>query len=319
MLRLLPVAVLLLAGCARHFVAEKPKDVVSPWLGAQAVWLSTGPETEARVLVAVNARRGVRLRNALLGTDHDPPCSSDRTFLALELDGAAVTRGPVELAGSHVLEVAFRDDRDFARLEAGGTVDLSLELGKGRGCVRIPLLGAPAAPEWKPTAEPRFAMGAELESSFIRYRDPRRVAPVAGGGFWFGMETEKHRVFLLQSSAYTSNPTSKASGHIALTAGAARKLLLAGPFAASLAAGYQADWYFARDGQSEHSTRHFLHGPMLTPVLSYSLASARRLPTARGGTLSLELGAPTLLWFGAPGANGVTVTGGLTVGCFGVF
>jgi hypothetical protein len=317
--RLLAVLALPLAGCARDFVPAKLEKVESPWLVARAVWLSTGPATEARVLLVTNARRGVRLRNALLGIDREAPCSSARTFVSLDRDGVRVERGPLDVAGPHLLDLEFRDDRDFARLEAGGTVDLSLELGSGLGCVRIPLLGLPAAPDWQPTPEPRFAMGAELESSFLRYRDPGRVAPVAGGGFWFGVESERNRLFLLQSAAYTSNPTSKASGHIALTAGAARKLLVLGPFAASVGAGYQTDWYFARDGQSEHSTRHFLHGPVLSPSLSYSLASSRHLATARGGTLSLELGAPTLLWFGAPGASGVTVVGGLTVGCFGVF
>jgi hypothetical protein len=107
--------------------------------------------------------------------------------------------------------------------------------------------------------------------------------------------------------------------HIALTLGAAHELLVHGPFAASLGAGYQTDWYFARDGQSERSTRHFLHGPMFAPGVSYSLSSSRYLPTARGGTLALELRAPTQLWFRAPGATGATVVGGFTFGCYGVF
>jgi hypothetical protein len=317
--RLLVALVLPLAGCARDFVPRKIEKVDSTWLAARAVWLSTGPNTEARVLLVVNGHRGVRLRNALLGVDRDPPCSSDRTFVSLERDGVSIERAPVELAGPHLLGLEFRDDRDFARLEAGGTVDLSLELGNGHGCVRIPLVGLPSAPDWRPTPEPRFAMGAELESSFIRYRDPANVAPIAGGGFWFGVETARNRLFLLQSSAYTSNPTSKASGHIALTAGGAHKFFVAGSFAASIGAGYQTDWYFARDGQSEYSTRHFLHGPLVAPAASISLGGSRYLPTARGGTLSLELSAPTLLWFGAPGAFGPTVVGGLTIGCFGVF
>jgi hypothetical protein len=317
--RLLVALALPLAGCARDFVPRELEKVDSTWLATRAVWLSTGPETEVRVLLVVNGHRGVRLRNALLGVDHTPPCSSDRTFVSLERDGERVERAPVELDGPHFLGLEFRDDRDFARLEAGGTIDLALELGSGNGCVRIPLLGLPSAPEWRPTPEPRFAMGAQLESSFIRYRDPANVAPIAGGGFWFGVETERSRLFLLQSAAYTSNPTSKASGHIALTAGGARKLLLAGPFAASLGAGYQTDWYFEREGQSEYSTRHFLHGPVFAPAASLSLGSSRYLPTARGGTLSLELTAPTLLWFGAPGSDGPTVVGGLTFGCYGVF
>jgi hypothetical protein len=317
--RLLAVLALPLAGCARDFVPDQLVKVDSPWLAARAVWLSTGPRTEARLLLVTNARRGVRLRNALLGVAAEPPCTSDRTFVSLERDGARVERGPVDLAGPHTLGLEFRDDREFARLEAGGTVDLSLELGSGRGCVRVPLLGVASAPDWQPTEEARFAMGAEFESSFIRYRDPGNVAPVAGGGFWFGVESARNRFYLLQSAAYTSNPTSKASGHVALAAGAARKLVLAGPLAASVGAEYQADWYFARDGQSERSTRHFLHGPALAPSVSYSLQSGRHLATARGGTLSLELRAPTLLWFGAPGASGVTVVGGATVGCFGVF
>jgi hypothetical protein len=316
---LLVALALPVVGCARDFVPVELKKVDSTWLAARAVWLSTGPDTEARVLLVVNGHRGVRLRNAVLSVGHDPPCSSDRTFTSLERDGVRVETGPVEVAGPHLLDLEFRDDRDFARLEAGGTVDLSLELGNGNGCVRIPLLGLPAAPDWRPTPEPRFAMGAELESSFIRYRDPARVAPIAGGGFWFGVESERNRLFLLQSSAYTSNPTSKASGHIALTAGGAHRLFVAGPFAAAIGAGYQADWYFARDGQSERSTRHFLHGPMVAPSASLSLGESRYLPTARGGTLSLELSAPTLLWFRAPGAGGPTVVGGLSVGCFGVF
>jgi hypothetical protein len=58
---------------------------------------------------------------------------------------------------------------------------------------------------------------------------------------------------------------------------------------------------------------------VLTPSASFSLGSSRYLPTARGGTLSLEVSAPTLLWFGAPGAGGPTVVGGLTIGCYGVF
>jgi hypothetical protein len=317
--RLLVALALPLVGCARDFVPLELKKVDSTWLSARAVWLSTGPDTEARVLLVVNGHRGVRLRNALLSVDDDPPCSSDRTFTSLDRDGVRIERGPVDLAGPHFLGLEFRDDRDFARLEAGGTVDLSLELGNGNGCVRIPLLGLPAAPDWRPTPEPRFAMGAQLESSFIRYRDPANVAPIAGGGFWFGVESERNRLFLLQSSAYTSNPTSKASGHISLTAGGARQLLVAGSFAASIGAGYQTDWYFARAGQSERSTRHFLHGPMVAPSTSLTLGESRDLPTARGGTLSLELSFPTLLWFGAPGAGGPTVVGGLTVGCFGVF
>lgn len=319
MRRLLAVLALPLAGCARDFVPEKLQKVDSPWLAARAVWLSTGPGTEARVLLVVNGHRGVRLRNALLGVDGEVPCSADRTFVSLDRDGVRVERGPVELAGPHFLGLEFRDDREFARLEAGGTVDLSLALGSGRGCVRVPLLGLPNAPVWRPTAEPRFAMGAELESSFIRYRDPSNVAPVAGGGFWFGVEQGRNRLFLLQSAAYTSNPTSKASGHIALTLGGARKLVVAAPFAVSVSAGYQTDWYFAREGQTERATRHFLHGPLVAPTLSYSLGSGERLPTARGGTLSLELGAPTLMWLGAPGVSGATVVGGVTLGCFGTF
>jgi hypothetical protein len=317
--RLLALLAFPLAGCARDFVPRELVKVDSPWLTARAVWLSTGPETEARVLLVVNGRRGVRLANALLGVNGAVPCSSDRTFVSLERDGVRVERGPVELGGPHFVALEFRDDRNFSRLEAGGTIDLMLEVGSGRGCVRVPLLGVPSAPEWQPTPEPRFAMGAEFESSFIRYRDPANVAPIAGGGFWFGVESERNRLYLLQSSAYTSNPTSKASGHIALTLGAAHELLVHGPFAASLGAGYQTDWYFARDGQSERSTRHFLHGPMFAPGVSYSLSSSRYLPTARGGTLALELRAPTQLWFRAPGATGATVVGGFTFGCYGVF
>lgn len=317
--RPLLAVVLLLAGCARDFVPVEGKDVRSPWLGARADWLSTGPDTEARVLLAVKARPGVRLKNALLGVDNEPPCSSDRTFTALEVDGHGVTRGPLELDGRHALMLAFRDDREFARLEAGATVDLSLELENSAGCVRVPLLGVATAPEWRPTPEPRFAMGAELESSFIRYRDPSRVAPVAGGAFWFGVERDRSRLFLRQSAAYTSNPTSKASGHIAFAAGGAHKLVLADAFAASLSVGYETDLYFARDGQSEHSTRHFIHGPVLTPSLSYALTSSRHLPTASAGTLALELAAPTRFWFHVPAASGATVVGGLTIGCYAVF
>lgn len=319
MRRLLAVLAFPLAGCARDFVPVEIKKVDSQWLAVRALWLSTGPRTEARVMLVVNGHRGVRLRNALLGVDAEAPCSSHRTFVSLERDGVTVEQGPLDLAGPHFLGVEFRDDHDFAKLEAGGAVDLALELGNGRGCVRVPLLGTPSAPEWRPTAEARFAMGAELESTFIRYRDPANVAPVAGGGFWFGVERERNRLFLLQSAAYTSNPTSKASGHIALTLGGARKLVISGPFAASVGAGYQTDWYFAREGQSERSQRHFLHGPMLAPSISYSLGSSRYLATARGGTLSLELSAPTLLWLGAPGAGGPTIVGGLTLGCYGVF
>jgi len=308
-----------LSGCAADFHAPAPKTVASPWLNARAVELSTGPQAEVRVRLLTAGRPGVRLRNALLARGATPPCTSDKTFVSFSRDGVPIEKGPVAVGGTHELEIVFDDDPPFGRLEADGAVDLPIESDDGHGCVRVPLLGGASAPEWENVDAPRFAMGAEIESFPIAYRDPAGVSPIGGAGFWFGVEDAKHRLFLLQSAAFTSNPTSEASGHLGFTLGGNRTLALLGPVSAKLSAGYQGDIYFAREPFEQRATRHFLHGPVVTPALSIPLSQGPYPPTARGGTLHLELGLPTLLWFRAPDAGGPTVAGGVTFGCYGVF
>jgi hypothetical protein len=320
-LRFLLGLTLLLAapGCAREFYAPRGAIVASPWLNARAARLLTGPKAEVHVEILVTAVSGVRLRNALLSDGGPPPCTSGATFRSLALDGVPARSGPLPLGGAHRLDIVFHDEPPFRLLETKGAVDLDLEHEGGHGCVRVSILGEPAASAWEPVDAPRFAMGAEVESYPFRYRDHGRVTPIGGAGFWFGVEDAKHRAFILQTAAFTSQPTSRASGHLALTLGVARTLIATGPLSAKISAGYQADGYFARETQEQRATRHFVHGPLLAPQVSLALPSGVHAASARGGTLSLELGAPTLVWFGAPGARGVTLLGGLTFGCFGVF
>jgi len=269
--------------------------------------------------VQVAGRRGVRLKNALLTVGSAPPCSSDRTFTKLERDGVGVAKGPLSLEGSHRLTLAFRDEPRLARLEAGAAIDLVIESDEGQGCVRVPLLGVTGAPHWHPKNELRYAMGARFLSFPIRYRDPADVTPIAGAAFWFGVQDLEQRAYIEDRAAFTEAPISHASGHLALTAAYARKQKLGGPLEASLALGYQIDGYFALEPGHEHSSRHLLHGPELTPAISVGLVPGRYPPTALGGTLHLEIGAPTLFLFGAPDTSGPTIVGGFTFGCFGVF
>jgi hypothetical protein len=306
------------SACASDFRPRSTTTVESPWANVRAVRLSTGPRTEVRVRLLVNANERVRLRNALLAASETPPCTSDKTFVTFERDGSRVLNAPIAIDGAHRFDITFDDRPGFQRLEDDGAVDLVLERDGGHGCVRVPLLGE-RAPDWQSTDEPRFAMGAEVESYPLRYRDHGRLTPIGGAGFWFGAEDANHRVFLLQSAAFTSGPTSRASGHIGLTLGGARRLVSGGPLSFKVVAAYQGDLYYARESDEQRAVRHTLHGPLLGPLLSLDLGRGRYAPATAGGTLHLELGAPTLLWFGAPGARGVTLVGGVTFGCFGVF
>lgn len=308
-----------LSACSADFRAPAPKTVESPWLNARAVRLSTGPKAEVRVRLLTAGRPGVRLRNALLARGATPPCTSEKTFVSLSRDGVPVKAGPVAVGGTHEIEIVFDDDPPFERLEANGAVDLPLEVDGGHGCVRVPLLGTANAPDWETVDAPRFAMGAQIESFPIGYRDPSGVSPIGGAGFWFGVEDTKNRLYLLQSAAFTSKATSQASGHLGFTLGGAHSLAAFGPFTAKLGAGYQGDIYFEREALEQRATRHFLHGPVVTPALSMAVPQGPYPPTAQGGILHLEFGLPTLLWFGAPDAGGPTIAGGFTFGCYGVF
>jgi len=315
----LALLALVLSACSADFRAPAPKTVESPWLNARAVRLSTGPHAEVRVWLLTAGRPGVRLRNALLSPGASPPCTSEKTFVSLSRDGVPIEKGPVAVGGTHELELVFDDEPPFGRLEADGAVDLPVEADGGHGCVRVPLLGGASAPAWESIDAPRFAMGAEIQSFPIPYRDPAGVSPIGGAGFWFGVEDAKNRLYLLQSAAFTSKATSQASGHLGFTLGGARTVALLGPIAAKISAGYQGDIYFEREDLDQGATRHFLHGPVVTPALSMAVPQGPYPPTAQGGLLHLELGLPTLLWLGAPDAGGPTIAGGFTFGCYGVF
>ncbi len=291
----------------------------SPWVNARPDELATGPAATFVTSVQVAGRRGVRLRNALLATSSSAPCSSTLTFTRLKRDGVDITAGPLSLEGSHRLTFTFRDEPRLARLDAGAAIDLAIEDDDGSGCVRVPLVGGTSAPRFRPKNELRYAMGARLRSFPLQYRDRGNVAPLGGAAFWFGVQDLAQRAYIEESASFTNNPISRASGHLALAAAYARKLSLGGPFEASLAFGYQLDGYFAREPGEERSRRHLLHGPELTPAVSVALVPGNHPATTLGGTLHLEIGVPTVVLLGAPNAEGATVVGGFTFGCFGVF
>jgi len=100
---------------------------------------------------------------------------------------------------------------------------------------------------------------------------------------------------------------------VALAAGADRVVWQEGPLAFLFGAGYDFvfTFYRAPDAQKAES-RYFLHGPRLTPSLSFTFLPSTAIPSLSAGrrTFYLELATPISLWFGTKGAPSTTLVPG---------
>jgi hypothetical protein len=129
----------------------------------------------------------------------------------------------------------------------------------------------------------------------------------------FGMSFEKSRIWA--GSAIDTREDVPGERFQVLALGFDRTVIQAGKWSVWLGAGYDAVLDFHDTGAKPLPLRHVLHGPHLTPALTYALARGD-LPFGaypRPLILRLALEAPQAIWFGSGDAPKATVVSGLAL------
>ncbi|HWZ89448.1 MAG TPA: hypothetical protein VNW92_11380 [Polyangiaceae bacterium] len=312
----------LLAGCARTYRVSTPEVVER---GAIRVAVdevrSAAPYADRDVEVSLRsgARAATSLRGALLSRALDAPCQSGKAFSEVAADGVVQTEGPLDLAGSHRLKIAFSD---AARKLPQGPVALDLQLGiaNGNACARVPLFGTADSPNYQ-MDETSAGISLSLGGRGVFPVTNTARAGIENLGLVdtrLGAAFGSNRIWA--EFAGGAGASKGYSDHI-LALGADRALWQSGPLAFMLGAGYEVvfDLYRA-PGATTSSRRYLLHGPRLTPSLSFSLLSSSAgfhgLSAGRR-TVYLELEAPSSLWFGTGSAPDATLAPGVGLSLFG--
>jgi hypothetical protein len=311
---------LALLGCARSYRAESPEPVRAPTLNARVDGLQTNLGT-VQVRLQVAARAGVALHDARLVVVSRAACSGGKTFARIESDGRNIEEGPLDVAGSHTLRLAYEDGPGFPSLRAGAAVDLVVAEAGRRACVRVPLVQASGAPAWKLVPGAHVALGSRFQVFPVSLHDPGEVAPDAAALLRLAVTSPSLGVWVDSGAAFGNGPGERTSSDVLLAGGAELTLFRAGHWAVLADGGYQVAWYLERASQREQGRfRHLFHGPELAPKLAYSLWSVPALPTLPGGaSLNLELELPAVLWFGSGDAPRTTFLAGVGMGVLGVF
>jgi len=273
---------------------------------------------DVEVSLRSGARAGTSLRGASLSPASEPPCAAGKSFSAIAIDGIEQNEGPVELAGSHRLKLAFVDPA--AKLPRGASaLDLQLGTSAGEACLRAPLFDSAGSPRYE-MEETSAGLSASIGGRAIFPVNHQVLAGIETLGM---IDTRLGAAFgrnRLWSEFAGGAGAEKGYSDLILALGADRALWQSGPFSFMLGGAYEVVFDLYRAPGEKTSTRHYLlHGPRLTPSLSFSLLSGipfHGLPAGRR-TVYVELEAPSSFWFGTGDAPEVTIAPGVGLSVFG--
>jgi len=309
---------LLLASCARAYDAAPPRVATHPAVN-MAVYrmaITLGPSVELRL--SSTALEGTLLRSAKLAPLSSEPCSEGVEFNRIESDGIERLEGPLDLHGAHDLVLAFF--RAGSSVTEPSAVDVELDTPTGRACTRVPLRGADGT-GWKvrDDGSPGFSVSVGGRGFPASTTSSVGVQPLFFLNDRLGVAFGRNRIW----GEFAGGP-GRTMGYadILVAAGADRVLFEAGRLALMLGAGYEAVWnVYKAPGEQRSSQRYFLHGPRVTPSLSFNLlrdVPRMGLPAGRR-TFYAELEMPTSVWFGTGDAPPMTFVPGLGLSLFFAF
>lgn len=309
------------ASCARTYrVAAPPVVEQGPIRVAIDAVRTSDPYLNRDVEVSLRsgARAGTSLRGASLSPASEPPCAAGKSFSALAADGVEQSEGPVDLAGSHRLQLVFVDPA--GKLSPGASaLDLQLGTSAGTTCLRAPLFGTADSPRYH-LVETSAGLAASLGGRGVFPVNHRSLAGIQTLGLIdmrLGAAFGQNRIW---SEVAGGTGAEKGYSDLILALGADRALWQSGPLAFMLGGSYEVVFDLYRAPGEKTSRRHYLlHGPRLTPSLSFSLLSKipfHGLPAARR-TVYIELEAPSSFWFGTGDAPQVTIAPGVGLSLFG--
>jgi len=310
-----------IASCARSYrVSAPPLVEQGPIRVAIDAVRTSEPYLNRDVEVSLRsgARAGTSLRGASLSAASKPPCASSQSFSALASDDIEQSEGPVDLTGSHRLKLAFVDPA--AKLPRGATtLDLQLGTPSGTACLRAPLFGSVDSPRYQ-MDETSAGLSASIGGRAVFPVNNQSRAGIETLGLIdmrLGAAFGRNRIW---SEFAGGAGAEQGYSDLILAFGADRALWQSGRFSFMLGGGYEVLFDFYRaPGEKTSSRRYLLHGPRLTPSLSFSLLSSipfHGLPTGRR-TVYVELEAPSSFWFGTGNAPDVTIAPGVGLSVFG--
>jgi hypothetical protein len=307
-----------LEACSRTYDAAPPRIVTHPAVNLAAYQLTIALAPTVEVRLSSSGLEGTLLRSAKLTALSADPCSAGVDFDRIESDGIERLEGPLDLRGAHDVRVAFF--RAGSTITEPSAVDIELDTPTGRSCTRVPLRGAEES-GWRlhEDAGAGFSVSVGGRGFPVSTTSAVGVEPL-----WFlderlGVAFGPHRIW----AEFAGGP-GRTTGYadIILAAGADRVLFETGRLALMLGAGYEAVWnVYKAPGEQRSSQRYFLHGPRVTPSLSFTfLQNVPRigLPAGRR-TFYAELEMPTSVWFGTGDAPATTFVPGLGINLFFAF
>jgi hypothetical protein len=285
--------------------------VTGPRVNAVAIGVTTSAFSGgATVRLLSTALPQTFLRAAHLASIRAEPCSGGVAFVAtdtgtgpffgIERDGVQVTQGPLDIGGQHELALWFQSQDVWAALKTplrgSSAVDLDVEFPGGHDCLRVPLGADSPESRWKPNpTSPAFlfAIGARA----FPFSGAVRAAaePIAAAYERLGTTSEAGDLFVEGWGGGSTN-----FGFLALGAGGNRVIWSEGPWSLTAGAAYEVVFSIHAD-PSSHALDYVLHGPRLTPALTWSpLATKMNYPGFPLGRRShgFELELPVSGWFG---------------------
>lgn len=248
-----------------------------------------------------------RLVGATLARVESKPCTRGSEFGALVNDESFVSEGPLELGGRHELELVFpRRLGEDEPLRRPSAVDLALEAPGWRGCVRVPL-GA-FEPEATSTG---YLVGVGGRAFPISTTNRTGVVPIGAALVRMGGVNEQGRLF---GEVWGGGDAHQHSGYLGLGLAGDRPLWARGRWGLTYGLAYEAVLTYRLHDDQSSSLEYVLHGPRITPALSFAPLSPDSryagFPLGRRTAL-LELEVPVSGWFGTRGAPAFTLVVGM--------
>jgi hypothetical protein len=256
------------------------------WLGAHNV------EIEGRV----SADTGVSLKEARLAPLAAPPCTGGALFIDVYRDGRVNLDRMTNLAGDHRLRLVFNGKEAIdGPMQGPWALDLDFE-SDGAGCQRVPMSSA-EGPRWgMDSASPGFLFGLGSRIFPVKTTSATGFEPLWMAFVREGVTFGPYRAWVEVAAGEDAG----ADFVIAIVSiGGDRVLWERGRWLVALGAGYDLGATAPTAGQDPPS-RYGLHGPHLTPSLSFAplaLEPLAGLPAGhRNGYIELEI--PVFGWFG---------------------
>ena len=310
-------ALLLLCGCTRTYVPQKPRIVETPRMNAAADRVSVTFQAGTTVTLRSGARPGTALRGAKLTSVRAPRCETGVAFGSVLKDGTLETEGPIDISGSHELELDFPGQLGAESLKSplrgSSAVDLEIESSDGTSCVRVPLGADMPERTWKLdpwSAGLLFGGGARF---FPASTTPTSgVTPLGVGVIRIGAGAEGGRLW---TETWLGSDLPGDFFMLGFSAGGDRPLWSDGPWAVTGGLAYDLVFSYRLNDRPAPLT-YFLHGPRITPALTWApfsdASSYPGFPLGRR-TMYFELELPIAGWFGTRGAPDFTIVPGIGV------